>query len=251
MKDLYNIVGKKIGKWTVLDVVGKHNSNLDYICQCECGDIHIVRGSNLTYNKSKSCTKCASRARLGYIETIEPYLKNKPKLGINKDPKPNRKSLIGQHFGKFVVLEDTGKRYYGYVVYKCKCDCGNIFEAPSHNIKAGQVKSCGCLLQELKNSWADRLKKTNKYEFGKFNIGYTQKGEKFFFDAEDYDKLQNYCWRYESTRGLVAYIRGTGKTSHNTIAAWRIILNEHNKNKRVRFKNGNKWDLRKENLELV
>ena len=250
MKDLYNIVGKKIGKWTVLDTAEKRNGILYYICQCECGDIHLVRGCNLIRNESKSCVRCASRARFGYVETIEPYLKNRPKLGINKEPKTNKKSLIGQRFGKFVVLEDTGKRYYGYVVYKCKCDCGNIFEAPSHNIKAGQIKSCGCLSRELKDSWPDRLKKTNKYEFGKFGTGYTQKGEKFFFDTEDYDKLQNYCWRYVSNI-LVAYIRGAGKTSHNTATAWRIILNENDKDKHVRFKNGNYWDLRKKNLELV
>ena len=245
MKDLYNIIGKKIGKWTVLDTADKRHGNLYYICQCECGDIHYVNGYRLIHNKSRSCVKCSSRSH--NVETIEPYEENRPKLGINKNPKSNKKSLIGKRFGKFIVLEDTGKRYYGYVVYKCKCDCGNIFEAPSHNIKAGQIKSCGCLLRELKDSWPNRIKKTNKYRFGKFGVGYTQKGEKFFFDTEDYDKLQNYCWSYDSSHKLVAYIRGTG---NNRIAAWRIILNENNKNKRVKFKNGKKWDLRKKNLEV-
>lgn len=248
MIDVNDIIGKKIGKKTIISYAGKDKrGNPIYNCQCECGRMSITNRYNLLNNHSTSCRHCARKE----IITIEPYINGKVKTGINTKPRKNNKSLVGQKFGRLSVLEDTGKRYYGYVVYKCQCDCGNIFEAPMHNIKAGQVKSCGCLLQENLIAWGNKLKKTNTYKFGKFGVGYTQKGEKFFFDTEDYDKLQNYCWRYEPSHRLVAYIRGTGKTGHNTSTAWRIILNENNKNKHVKFKNGNYWDLRKKNLEVV
>ena len=73
-------------------------------------------------------------------------------------PRQNNKSLIGKKFGRLTILEDTKKRYYGYVVYKCRCDCGNYTEAPSHNLKNGNVVSCGCKLQEIRDNWGQTAK---------------------------------------------------------------------------------------------
>lgn len=154
--------GQKFGKWTVLEYAGKdERSNHFYKCQCECGIIKNVKKSNLTSGHSKSCFKCA-RKRAATVKTVIPYIDGKPKSGINTKPRKNNKSLIGQKFSRLTILEDTGKRYYGYVVYKCQCDCGNIFEAPTHNIKAGQVKSCGCLLKEDQSTWGQRVKDNYK-----------------------------------------------------------------------------------------
>ena len=33
------------------------------------------------------------------------------------------KNLIGQKFNRLTVLEDTGKRKNGSVVWLCRCDC--------------------------------------------------------------------------------------------------------------------------------
>lgn len=35
---------------------------------------------------------------------------------------------IGNKYNLLTILEDTGKRYRGLVIYKCRCDCGNIVE---------------------------------------------------------------------------------------------------------------------------
>jgi len=38
-----------------------------------------------------------------------------------------KRDLIGQRFGRLVVLEKTDKRdKSGCFIWKCKCDCGNI-----------------------------------------------------------------------------------------------------------------------------
>ena len=35
----------------------------------------------------------------------------------------------------------------------------------------------------------------NVYDLsGEYGIGYTLKGEEFYFDLEDYDKIKDYCW---------------------------------------------------------
>lgn len=31
---------------------------------------------------------------------------------------------------------------------------------------------------------------------GEYGIGYTNKGETFYFDLEDYDKIKDYCWSF-------------------------------------------------------
>ena len=52
--------------------------------------------------------------------------------------------LTGNRFGRLTALRVVGK-YYDWVVWLCKCDCGNTVEVPSNRLKNGEKKSCGCL----------------------------------------------------------------------------------------------------------
>ena len=56
--------------------------------------------------------------------------------------------LTGKRFGRLVVIEPTKKRQNGGVVWKCKCDCGNIHYAPTRFLNSNEIKSCGCLRKE-------------------------------------------------------------------------------------------------------
>lgn len=54
--------------------------------------------------------------------------------------------LTGQRFGMLTVLAPTEKRMdCGCVVWKCRCDCGNLAEVSARRLIRGKVKSCGCL----------------------------------------------------------------------------------------------------------
>ncbi len=54
--------------------------------------------------------------------------------------------LTGQRFGKLVVLCPTDKRAdSGSVVWRCRCDCGNLAEVSARRLIRGKVRSCGCL----------------------------------------------------------------------------------------------------------
>lgn len=56
------------------------------------------------------------------------------------------KDLTGQRFGKLTVLSPTEKRMdNGSVVWLYRCDCGNQAEVSVKRLKAGKVRSCGCL----------------------------------------------------------------------------------------------------------
>jgi hypothetical protein len=54
--------------------------------------------------------------------------------------------LLGQRFGRLVVLGPADKRYF----YKVLCDCGVTKDVLVYKLRAATTKSCGCLQRELK-----------------------------------------------------------------------------------------------------
>lgn len=75
----------------------------------------------------------------------------------------------------------------------CKCDCGNETIVVGGRLNYGTTKSCGCLKREMTSIVR---KKHNTYDLsGEYGIVYTSKGEEFWFDKEDYDKVKDYYWR--------------------------------------------------------
>lgn len=55
----------------------------------------------------------------------------------------NHNLLVGQIFGRLLVIEHINSRKYIY--YSCRCICGTLKEARKGDLVAGKVKSCGCL----------------------------------------------------------------------------------------------------------
>ena len=57
--------------------------------------------------------------------------------------------LTGQRYGRLVVVPHTprliGSRYH----CKVRCDCGVVKWTNSNNMRAGNTRSCGCLLKEV------------------------------------------------------------------------------------------------------
>lgn len=56
--------------------------------------------------------------------------------------------LIGQRFGRLVVLEHAGKDKKRNVLWKCKCDCGKETIVRGSGLLCATTKSCGCLVSE-------------------------------------------------------------------------------------------------------
>ena len=58
-------------------------------------------------------------------------------------------NLLNQKFSRLLVIEKTNKRHNsGSIIWKCKCDCGNLIEVPTQSLTSGNTKSCGCLQKE-------------------------------------------------------------------------------------------------------
>lgn len=75
------------------------------------------------------------------------------------------KDLSGQKFDRLTAVRPTGERKRGYVVWECRCDCGNTVFVPSGWLLSGGVKSCGCLKSERAG-----VKNLAGQKFGKLTV---------------------------------------------------------------------------------
>lgn len=159
--------------------------------------------------------------------------------------------LTGQKFGRLTILsrnlEYQKKDKYHKVYWNCLCDCGANIVCSSINLKSGNTKSCGCLRNE-KNHAQKNTKSNQWIEEKDCVVGITCKGEKFYIDKEDYEKVKNYCWRIDKNSGYV--IANSRNGSNKVIFIHRIIMDPKDE-ELIDHKNWNKADNRKSNLRIA
>lgn len=151
--------------------------------------------------------------------------------------------LTGMKFGRLTVIKRVENNKWGNHQYLCKCECGNEKIIRSGNLKSGDIKSCGCLAKEKASK---NFKKYNTYDLSnEYGIGYTSKGEEFYFDLEDYNKIKNYCW-YKNIDGyLISHL-----DKNNLLWMHRLVMNCPD-DMEVDHEFHDKWDNRKEFLRIV
>lgn len=112
-----DLAGKVFGKLTAVKCLGTNEKGrLMWKCKCECGGEIIVYPPNLKKGLTKSC---------GCLR---------------------REDLAGKVFGKLTAVECLGTNEQGYVVWKCKCECGGETVTRTASLKGGTTKSCGCII---------------------------------------------------------------------------------------------------------
>ena len=93
----------------------------------------------------------------------------------------------------------------------------------------------------------------NVYDLsGEYGIGYTLKGEPFWFDLEDYDLIKDYCWHYTQK----GYLEATNAETRKAIKLHRLVMGVTDPKVEVDHKKHptiyeHKIDNRKSNLEIV
>lgn len=126
-----NLIGKRFGMLVVESqtedyVTPKGNHHTQWLCKCDCGNYKKAIVNKLL---SGSVTHCGCQTGKNISEA-------------------NTENLIGQRFGKLVVIKRTGYRNNKDKrrrLWLCKCDCGNEIEVTGISLKSGKRKSCGCL----------------------------------------------------------------------------------------------------------
>lgn len=60
-------------------------------------------------------------------------------------PRTNCAELVGRRFGRLTVTAETaGRGSNGAIVWECRCRCGGVAHALTHNLTSGNTTSCGC-----------------------------------------------------------------------------------------------------------
>ena len=118
MGKFIDLTGQKFGEITVLEKdieLTNLKKRVYWKCQCSCGRIKSIRGDGL--KAIKTCGECAN-------------------------------DLTNQTFGRLTVLYKGHKDKAQHQFWFCKCECGNIVEVNSDNLRRGLTQSCGCLHAE-------------------------------------------------------------------------------------------------------
>lgn len=58
------------------------------------------------------------------------------------------RDITGQRFGRLVAIEPIGRDKQGYIIWRCKCDCGNEKSVTTKYLGKG-TSSCGCFSKEV------------------------------------------------------------------------------------------------------
>lgn len=139
MGTVCDLTGQRFGRLTVVSLLPKNEwrrkgKETTWLCQCDCGQEHIVIGYDLTGGKTKSCGCLKREQARERMKTDDVYTK-----------KPM--DLTGKKFNMlramYIVPKSEHKK--NRIVWRCLCDCGRECDVDCNNLVSGHTKSCGCL----------------------------------------------------------------------------------------------------------
>lgn len=131
-----DLTGQHFGNLTVIEKTQEtQNKHRLWRCRCTCGSEILVNTERLKRGTVTNCG-CIPRAtaRRGSV----------------------REDLTGKRFGRLQVLYPA-ENHRGRTSWVCRCDCGNLHIATSHDLKAGKTTSCGCLKTEIQQNVKNQL----------------------------------------------------------------------------------------------
>lgn len=126
-----DISHQKFGRLTALEIdmenTLNNKSGAYWKCQCDCGNTKIIPIKSLTSGNTKSCG-CLRKEKASNNTKID---------------------LTNKIFGRLTVIEDSGKRNNGRIIWKCQCNCGNECYVDTNRLTQNNTQSCGCLHHEF------------------------------------------------------------------------------------------------------
>jgi len=137
------------------------------------------------------------------------------------------KNLLNKKFEKLTVIKFMGLDNNRKALWLCRCDCEDKTELiiRGSDLLSCHTKSCGCLQKEVVKKIGENNKKYNTYNLnGEYGIGYTLKGEEFYFDLKDYNKIKDYCWHVDDNGYIIT------KYNDEFIRFHRLVMNYDGEN---------------------
>lgn len=111
------MIGKKFGKWKVLEEITAEKPGKYYECICACGNIGVKKGTELRALRGLQCREC--------------------QYSILYDPQKE----IGKRYGKWTIARfiDIHRKLMRFETH---CDCGNKGIHVAADLRAGKSKQC-------------------------------------------------------------------------------------------------------------
>ena len=118
-----------------IEGTSKNYGSVKYLVECiHCGEVKEVTKQTLYSGKMGKGNSCVCSCSLSGIK-------------------------LGDEFGKLTVLyRNLENPIYGRTSWVCQCKCGNKKIVTSKYLKDGTVKSCGCLEEQNRKNFAERMR---------------------------------------------------------------------------------------------
>jgi len=116
-----NLVGKVVGRLTVIRQSEKVGYRCAWLCKCSCGkEVVVLQQSLIKYSPTSSC-------------------------GCLRD-EANIKNLFGLRYGLWAVKSPSTKKKKpnGGMYWLCLCDCGTEKDVSAETLLCGKSTNCGC-----------------------------------------------------------------------------------------------------------
>ncbi len=123
----HDLTGKMFGELTVLprEKDQPKNGGIRWHCVCSCGNTYDVSGTLLVTGRRSHCTD------------------------VSHERKYASSDITGRKFERLTALYPTEKRdAKGFVIWHCRCTCGNEVEVSYNQLMYSNMKSCGCQKKE-------------------------------------------------------------------------------------------------------
>ena len=149
MSKIIDLTNQRFGRLLVIErAENSSDGRARWKCLCDCGKEKVIRGKDLRSGNTQSCG-CY------HIEQIK---------------KKNSLDISNSRFGKLVAIEPTERRAGTSVIWKCKCDCGNICYKDIHSLRTNKTNSCGCIKNSIGEWKIEELLKEMGIQYEKEKI---------------------------------------------------------------------------------
>lgn len=140
----HDITGQRFGRLIAVEPTNERASNggVRWKCRCDCGNYIYPTMNNLKRGHTTSC----GCAKDDFIESC-------------------KIDVIGQRFGKLIIVEEISIDNKHKRMVLCRCDCGNTHICSVSDLTTGHTMSCGCLNKSKGEMFIEDLLKENNVNY--------------------------------------------------------------------------------------